>query len=191
MFMDALLSLDTSVFLFINHLPHFFFADIVAKFLSGIGEWGAVWFVIAVLLFIREEKKHHLFFLPFMLSGCISVFVSEVIVKWIVARPRPFIEMGAIILENPNNYSFPSTHATLAWAMALVLASHEMRFRYLFYLLAICISLSRIFLGVDYPLDFIGGSILGIMIGWLSLMLNNYVQANLIHSLPKRSRKIR
>ncbi len=187
MFMDALLSLDTSLFLFINHLPHFFFADLMAMFLSGIGKWGAVWFVFVILLFLREEKRHHLFFLPFILSGGISVFLSEFLVKWIVARPRPFIEMGAIILENPTNYSFPSTHATLAWAMAVVLASHEVRFRFLFYVLAICISLSRVYLGVHYPIDVIAGGIVGCLIGNVVLYLEKYISGSRLR-IPKTNK---
>jgi len=33
-----------------------------SRVLSGIGEWGAVWFLIAIILFIREEERDHWFF---------------------------------------------------------------------------------------------------------------------------------
>ena len=55
--LDTLLSIDRFLFLSINQLPHVFLADTFASFLSGIGEWGLVWILFSILLFIREEKK--------------------------------------------------------------------------------------------------------------------------------------
>jgi undecaprenyl-diphosphatase len=144
---------------------------VIAGFLSGIGEWGAVWFLIAIILFIREEERDHWFFAPFIFSAAFGWILSEVIIKWIVARPRPSETIGAIILTNPGNYSFPSTHATLAWAMAFLLSKEEPKLSFWFYLLAILISLSRIYLGVHYPSDVIGGALLGWGIGLLAMRI--------------------
>lgn len=163
--MTSILALDQIVFLAINHLPHTVFFNSMALFLSGIGAWGAIWFVIAIFLFLREEKRDHWFFLPFITAGLLGIVLSEFILKYLITRPRPTELIGAIILTTPGNYSFPSTHATLAWAMAYLLSREEPRLRYWFYLLAILISLSRIYLGVHYPLDVVGGALLGWAIG--------------------------
>jgi undecaprenyl-diphosphatase len=150
--------MDQSLFLYISHLPHPWMLNECAKFLSGIGAWGAIWFFIAIIFFFREEKRDHRFFLPSILATCGSYIVSELVLKNIVVRSRP---PGAYLTD----YSFPSTHATIAWAMAVVLSSHEPRYRYWFYGLALLISLSRIYLGAHYPLDVLGGALLGVGIG--------------------------
>jgi len=174
--------MDEALFLAINHLPHTVIIDALAQFLSGIGQWGAIWFIIAIILFFREEKRDHWFFLPSLLATGLGTLVSEVFLKWIVRRPRPTVTIGAIIRTFPGNYSFPSTHATIAWAMAFVLSREEPRLRWLFYLLAILISLSRIYLGVHYPSDVLGGAILGLGIGWFVMRTERLV-------LPKHRRR--
>jgi hypothetical protein len=66
-------AMDQSLFLAINHLPHTVMFDALAGFLSGIGQWGAIWFLIAVILFFREEKRDHWFFLPTVLATVLSL----------------------------------------------------------------------------------------------------------------------
>ncbi|MEK7166238.1 MAG: phosphatase PAP2 family protein [Patescibacteria group bacterium] len=173
---NQILLLDTFLFLAINHLPHSFISDVTAQCLSGIGEWGLVWFFFAIFLFIREEKRDHLFFLPVFISGFSSWAVSEYLIKFIISRPRPSIGMGAIIVGGgAYGYSFPSTHTTIAFALAYVLSSVEPRLRGWFYLLAIFIGFSRIYLGVHYPLDVLTGALVGWAIGVLSLRLNSFL----------------
>lgn len=160
--MDTFLASDHAFFLAINHLPHTAILDMIALTLSGIGKVGLVWFVIAVLLFYREEKKHPLFFAPILMAGGVSYVLVEFILKPLFHRIRPSAELGAILVGSPKvDYSFPSGHATIAFAMAIVLSRYEPRWRGLFYTLATLISLSRIYLGVHYPLDVLGGVLLG------------------------------
>jgi len=127
-----------------------------------------VWVVIAIVLFFREEKKDHWFFLPSAFV-MISAVISEYIFKMLVARPRPTVDMGAIIVGAADNFSFPSSHAVLAFAFAYVLSAEESKFTKWFYALAVLIALSRVYLGVHYPLDIIGGAILGWGIGKAAL----------------------
>ena len=141
-------------------------SDGLAKFFSFIGSAGFVWFVIGVLLFLKEEKKHHLFFAPIVAAGGLSYVIVEWVIKPLVGRIRPTVDMGAILVGSAKtDFSFPSGHATIAFAMAGVLSAYEPKFRGWFYGLAICIAVSRIILGVHYPLDVIGGMLLGWGIG--------------------------
>lgn len=170
--MEMLLSLDQLVFFFINHALHTQISDWVALFFSGIGKAGIVWFLLGVLLFFREERKYPKFFTPFIFAGISSVVLVEVLLKPLIGRLRPSVEMGAITVGGGSDgFSFPSGHATIAWTMAVLLSSYEPKFKWGFYLLAISISFSRIYLGVHYPSDVIVGGFLGWGIGSFILFM--------------------
>lgn len=173
--MKDLLSLDQQLFLILNHLPHNPVFNFLGLALSGVGTLGIIWFVLGIVLFLREEKKDHWFFAPLVLSGLGTLVFADGMLKPLVARLRPTVEMGAIILGGASSdFSFPSGHATMAFAGAVVLSHTEPKWKWFFYLLAIGIGFSRIYIGKHYPLDVVAGAILGIIIGWLSLMLESF-----------------
>ncbi len=167
--MNNLLNFDQQLFLIFNHLPHLKLFNLLAQLFSGIGTGGIVWFILGVILFIREEKKHHWFFAPIVLAGTLSYLVTEIVLKNLIARPRPTEAIGAIIVGVQSaDFSFPSGHATIAFAMAVVLSKIETKWKWLFYLLAVLISFSRIFLGRHFPLDVLAGAVIGWAIGHFS-----------------------
>jgi len=167
--MNWLLSVDTQVFFLINHLPHVGFVDSCALFLSGIGEAGLVWFAIGAFLILKEEMKDHRLFIPLGLSGGLAWSIAELIVKPLVARLRPSSALdGATVVGGfPLGYSFPSTHATFAFALTIVLVYMKPKWKKGLYALACAISLSRVYLGHHYPIDVIVGGLLGWCIGTL------------------------
>ncbi|MBI3385795.1 phosphatase PAP2 family protein [Candidatus Gottesmanbacteria bacterium] len=176
--MNTLLNLDQQLFLVINHLPHVYLLNLIGLFLSGIGMAGIVWFVLGAWLFFREEKRDHWFWAPVVLAGIGSWLLADAILKPLVARVRPAIEMGAIIVGSQSkDAAFPSGHATIAFAMAGVLSHKEPRWRWVFYLLAVAIALSRIYLGKHYPLDVIGGAVVGWIIGKGALLASSKLRA--------------
>jgi undecaprenyl-diphosphatase len=168
---QLLITFDHEVFLFINHLPHTPVSDVIALTLSGVlVSTVIVWLLLSVWLFVREQKRDHWFFLPVVLASTLSILVTDVILKNFFSRNRPPPSLGTINIGGPlADYSFPSGHATFAWALAIVLANKEPRAKWLFYLLAFLISLSRIYLGKHYPSDVIAGSLVGLGIGYMSL----------------------
>jgi len=170
--MEPILSLDQSVFLFINHLPHTAVLNAAMSVLSGVGSAGIIWFVLGIFLILKEEKRDHWFFVPLLAAGIASWVITEKVLKPLVGRVRPALEMGAILVGKPSlDPSFPSGHVTIAFAMAVVLSSKEPRFKWFWYLLAILICFSRVYLGKHYPLDTAGGAAVGWGIGVISLVL--------------------
>lgn len=164
--MEALLSLDTKLFLFVNHLPHNSIFDGFALLLSGVGTLGILWLLLGAWLIYKEEKKDHRFWVPLFLSIATGWFFSEIILKNIFMRLRPTETMGAIIVGlNCCGYAFPSGHATVAFAGAAVMSKKEPMWRWAWYGLATLIAFSRIYLGKHYPLDVVAGGLLGWVIG--------------------------
>lgn len=179
--MGLIFGIDEVIFYSINHLTHTVFFDEFARFLSGLGRWGAIWFVIAIVLFFREERRHHLFFLPVILATSLATVCSEFLLKGLIGRPRPSIEMGAIIVDRADYFSFPSTHATLAFALAYVLSVQEPKLTYWLYALATLIAISRVYLGAHFPSDVLFGGLLGYVIGYATITIGKKLH-------PKKNR---
>jgi undecaprenyl-diphosphatase len=164
--MEFLAALDTNLFLWINHWPHTVLSDAVALFFSGIGASGIIWMLLGIVLFLREETKDHLFFVPLVVGLASAVSLVELLLKPLVARPRPDMLMGAMLVaDGIGGYSFPSGHAVIAWTMATILSRYEPRWSRWFAILAAVISLSRIYLGKHYPFDVVAGTLIGWSLG--------------------------
>ena len=89
------------------------------------------------------------------------------VVKEIIERPRPDVELPtAIVREEATGFGFPSGHTTLAFALAAVL--HPIlppTIRWVPWLLATAVGVARVYVGVHWPMDLVGGASLGIAIG--------------------------
>lgn len=186
--MEFLLTLDRLLFLRINHLPHSPLTDWIALFFSGAGSSGIIWLLIGGYLFFREERREHRFFLPMGIALGACFVLVEGLIKYVVARPRPDAGDGALIVGWAQWYSFPSSHAAISWAMAFIMSKFEPRGAYIWYALAGLISLSRIYLGVHFPLDVIIGGIIGWGIG--SLSYRYFFQPGVIAE-KRKSKKVR
>jgi len=88
--------------------------------------------------------------------------VASAVVKVLVGRARPAFD-PAIAL--PASDSFPSGHATTAFGAAVATAILVPRLRVPALVLAALVALSRVYLGVHFPLDVLAGALLGSLVG--------------------------
>jgi undecaprenyl-diphosphatase len=79
-----------------------------------------------------------------------------------VERPSMRFPDPKPLVTAPLDGSFPSGHAATSFAAATVLTFARPRWAPAFYLLALAIGFSRVYVGVHYPLDIVGGAVLGI-----------------------------
>lgn len=146
--------------------------DIPLSFLDNIMVFitnkGYVFFILfGIIAFLKNDKK---VFLP--LTICIIAWlVSDAIgnlLKHIIERPRPFnvIDDIRVLVGRGNSYSFPSNHAMTSFSVAAVLGYFFSYLRIPGYFVAILIGFSRIYVGVHYPSDVIGGGVLGILVAF-------------------------
>jgi undecaprenyl-diphosphatase len=81
-----------------------------------------------------------------------------------VERPSMRYAEPKVLVRAPTDGSFPSGHAATSFAAATVLSFAAPRWAPAFYLLATAISFSRVYVGVHYPLDILGGAALGVAV---------------------------
>lgn len=186
MILTVVLQVDQYLFTAINSLPHPVSADIIAMMLSGISSYGFVWLLFGGLLIIREEIRDQRFLARLLAAIGFSFGASEVLLKPLIGRLRPIFEAGTtVVAPIAGHYSFPSTHAVVAFASAKILSQKEPAIGRFMYVLAGCVGLSRIYLGHHYPLDVFFGSVLGLGIGELVLCMFR------LHPRKKQSGKSR
>lgn len=130
-----------------------------------------VYFLIiaAAILFFFLNKKDRFRYLTL---GVLGIFLSRVVIteliRWIWYRPRPFLTHQVTQLaEHSSSASFPSGHTTFVFALAMVVFLFDKRLGIIFFVSSFLIGLSRVFVGIHYPLDILIGILIGISSSWL------------------------
>ena len=142
------------------------------KFITLFGDWYfSVFIILITLIFIKEKKYSIILGINYILS-----FILSFLTKIIISRPRPLNS----IIPYPDQYSFPSGHTLTSIAFYIMLyyliskTINNKIFKnsllILIVMLLILIAFSRIYLGVHYFSDVIGGIILGIL--FISMNIN-------------------
>ena len=134
------------------------------KIVTFLGNGGWFWILCAVVLLAipRTRKTGY----AAVLSLIFGVIVTNLLLKNIVARPRPFAEIEALIplIAKPTDFSFPSGHTTASFAVALVmLRMLPKKIGIPAVVLAALVAFSRLYLGVHYPTDVLAGFVVALV----------------------------
>jgi undecaprenyl-diphosphatase len=88
------------------------------------------------------------------------------LLKRVTGVERPALRFPDLhpLVPVPHDGSFPSGHAATSFACATVLAWFAPRWAVAFFLLAGAIAYSRLYVAVHYPLDVVGGAVLGALV---------------------------
>ena len=111
------------------------------------------------------EKKKEI--LGVFFAGILAYIVS-ILLKIFIQTPRPFDAFSQVhSLISETGYSFPSGHATFFMALAMSIFFMHKKAGYWFMFFALLIGLARIIAGVHFPVDILGGFVLGALVAWL------------------------
>lgn len=169
--MEGIASIDFSVLNTLQDTIRCGFLDVVLAFFGTIGNAGLCWIVVAIiLLFFRKTRAAAVMMLAAMALGFL---IGDIIIKPIVARPRPFLVNTDInlFIKAPSGYSFPSGHSCAGFASATVLLLTHRKLGFAALGLASVIAFSRLYCYVHYPSDVLCGIVLGILSALLVVVL--------------------
>ena len=170
--MDAILNFDSSILLWIQDSLRAGFLTPVVKVITHLGDKGALWILITLaLLCFRKTRRLGILC---GIAMAIGLVVTNLVIKNWVARVRPYEVIPGLncIVGLADDWSFPSGHTTNSLACAWVLFRCAPRkYGVPALVVAILISLSRLYVGVHYPTDVLGGAVIGLGSACLALWL--------------------
>jgi undecaprenyl-diphosphatase len=136
----------------------------VFVWLTKIGSHGFVWLALGLVLAVVRRRA-----LPFVVVA-LAVLAADglaALVKLAVGENRPTEPDPLVTI--PHSHSFPSGHAASAFAGATMMSFLVPRAAPAFYVLAAAIAYSRLYVGAHFPLDVVGGAVIGVATALLLL----------------------
>jgi len=133
-------------------------------------------FVFALFLYISGNQ---LLAYELILGGLTLSLVVQ-LMKVLIHRTRPYIKLEniRIVGSRERGRSFPSGHTCQVFFMATLLLQYyhvQALVWFALYTLASLVGITRIYVGMHYPRDVLGGAILGITWGLLGVIVNSYL----------------
>ncbi len=180
-FLQKILDIDIELFLFLNshHTP---FWDVVMLMVTRQEIWFPFFLLIIFLIIKKYRAKSVLILIIISLTILLSDQLS-VMVKDTVQRLRPVHDpqieaLVHYVFRKGGLYGFVSSHA--ANSFAIFYFTYKLfkgrGYSFLIFFWALIMSYSRIYLGVHFPLDILGGAVLGMLIGLLTFKLLMFVE---------------
>lgn len=165
--MELLNNIEFAVLDFIYNNLSCKFLDYFFSFFTQLGDAGLIWFIIGFILLCT--KKYRVGGIYMLITLGIGFLFGYVIMKPLIARPRPcwINQTINLIIENPDDYSFPSGHTISSWLCATSLIYINRKFAYWAIPLATLIAFSRLYLYVHFPTDILFGIVYGILVATL------------------------
>lgn len=175
---SILQNLDLSVFYWINNGWSHPALDVFFRIVTTSKTYVLPGALLAFYLWRKEGARGKTTLLALALCVGMTDVLSSRVIKPMVGRLRPCVALPGVLTPDGERrtYSFPSGHATNIAGAALVLG---MEYRLLIapsLLVAFLVGLSRVYLGVHYPSDIVGGFLIGALLGFAARRIAFFIR---------------
>lgn len=175
--MEALFQFESNLLLWIQEYLRSDFLDPIVKFITHSGDHGYLWIaLLIILLCIPKTRRAAIIGAATLL---LTFIVTNLCLKPLIGRTRPYevIEGLTRIIEKQSDRSFPSGHTanSMAVGVSLWLVSKKYEIigdKKLYFpkaagwavlVWSVLVGLSRLYVGVHFPTDVLGGAIVAIL----------------------------
>jgi undecaprenyl-diphosphatase len=170
---QTIIAFDIKLFYLINNgLANPLF-DVFMPFITNLNNWKIPILLIWLWLMIKGGRKGRVAAILLVVTVVITDQLSATLIKPLAGRIRPcyVLDHVRLLVGCGGKYSFPSSHATNISGMAVILSFFYRKGIAWFTLLALVIGFSRIYVGVHYPVDVLGGLIIGSCAGIIVIIV--------------------
>lgn len=177
--MQSILQWDKTLLKYINSVWHNHFLDSLLPACRNPDTWIPLYFFLILFVVINFKNTRWWWLIFAIATVILTNFISSDLLKETIIRLRPCNDVanaGWIRLFPgiylPKSSSFTSSHAANHFGLAMFFyASLKNKFKtwpILFFVWAAIISYAQMYIGVHYPIDIIGGTIVGLVIGYFT-----------------------
>jgi undecaprenyl-diphosphatase len=182
--------LDTQAFLWLNSL-HTDSLDPILSWITAKNSWIPMYVLIIGVIVWRYKRKSIGMLLMIIFSVAISDQVCSSLLKPFIHRLRPCHEpiiqdLVHLVGNCGGQFGFCSSHAANSFTLAMclfLLINNEFRFVKLFFVWAIIVSYSRIYVGVHYPLDVLAGAGIGVLVSLFCFNIYQKYHQRIAHEI--------
>jgi len=183
--LEKILQLDRDLFVLINVKWSNQLFDFILPSMRNANTWIPFYVFLLIYMSIRHKKRGWIWILLAILTVAITDPVSSRLIKDHIFRVRPCGDKSLaghihfLVSYCPQSSSFTSSHAANHFGMAtffyFTLRGYYGMAVGLIFLWAFIVCYAQIYVGVHFPLDIIGGALVGAIIGFfIAQIFNKY-----------------
>ena len=170
---EFLAELEGPVLLWIQEYVRNDFLTPFVTFITHLGDAGIIWIMLTILLLAYAKTRKTGAVMA--LSMILNALATNVVLKNILARTRPYEIIDGLysIVGRQSDYSFPSGHSACSFACAVVIYRYcPKKYGISALIAAVLIALSRLYVGVHFPTDVLGGALVGTLAALLACRID-------------------
>ncbi|QEC65871.1 phosphatase PAP2 family protein [Panacibacter ginsenosidivorans] len=174
---------DQWLFIKINTVWTNDFLNSVYPWWRDSNTWIPLYLFLALFAFINFGWRVWPWVIFFIITVALTDQLSSNLIKNFIQRPRPCNDedfmgnVNALLGHCSGGYSFPSSHATNHFGMAcfiyFTMKQYFKKWGYLFFVWAATIAYGQVYIGIHYPLDILGGAVIGSLVGMMTASVFN------------------
>ena len=135
--------------------------------------------IILGAYFLRQQGRSKKDMIVFALLALVITYLIGLIGGYLYADPRPFVVGGFVpLIPHAADNGFPSDHALLASALAMLGLYWNRKLGALLWLLAVIVAIARVYVGVHHAIDVIGSMIIAIAGVSIGYAVSNYLKSH-------------
>lgn len=174
---EFLYNIDLTVLYFFNHTLSCGFLNKFFSIITDVHNWYIAYVILWGICFFKGGKKGKIIAISVIFLIVISDQFGYRILKEYFGRIRPCNALGDLNLPTgpTGTFSFPSNHALNNFAIAIFFSRFYKDLKWVLFITASLVAISRVYLGLHYPSDILGGAIIGLVIGYYYAELVMYI----------------